>query len=153
MFRTPGCVHIDLVKTLSLPPSRPDSSTTFALDEVGLRFGTGAKLSALVPVRDRPEQGRFLILPGNFCCFHLPKAHYRANILNYLHKSRNGLIIAPLISQTMFNHNPEPSPMWIHEGEQYVEFNWIAVVSYTASLALSLAIWRGLFIAVERLLR
>ena len=43
--------------------------------------------------------------------------------------------------------------MWIHEGEQYVEFNWIAVVSYTASLALSLAIWRGLFIAVERLLR
>jgi hypothetical protein len=43
--------------------------------------------------------------------------------------------------------------MWIHEGEQYVQLNWIAIFSYTASLAVSLAIWRGLFLAVERLVR
>jgi hypothetical protein len=43
--------------------------------------------------------------------------------------------------------------MWIRESEQYLHLNWIAIFSYTASLALSLAIWRGLFVAVERLVR
>jgi hypothetical protein len=31
--------------------------------------------------------------------------------------------------------------------------NWIAICSYTGSLALSLAIWRTLFRAVEHLMR
>jgi hypothetical protein len=46
----------------------------------------------------------------------------------------------------------ESSPMWIRESEN-VHWNWIAIFSYTASLAVSLAIWRGLFLAVERLVR
>ncbi len=32
-------------------------------------------------------------------------------------------------------------------------WNWIAIVSYTASLAISLAIWRGIFRAVEHLIK
>jgi len=51
-------------------------------------------------------------------------------------------------------HNfKEPSPMWIRESETYVQWNWIAIFSYTASLAVSLAIWRGLFLAVGRLVK
>jgi hypothetical protein len=34
----------------------------------------------------------------------------------------------------------EPSPMWIHESERCVHWNWVAIFSYTASLAVSLAI-------------
>jgi hypothetical protein len=41
--------------------------------------------------------------------------------------------------------------MWIRESDTYVQWNWIAIFSYTASLAVSLAIWRGLFRAVEYL--
>jgi hypothetical protein len=41
--------------------------------------------------------------------------------------------------------------MWIRESE--VHWNWIAILSYGASLALSLAIWRGLFRAVEHLVK
>ena len=47
----------------------------------------------------------------------------------------------------------EPSPMWIRESETYVHWNWTAIFSYTASLAVSLAIWRGLFLAVGRFVR
>jgi hypothetical protein len=43
--------------------------------------------------------------------------------------------------------------MWIREGERYVHCNWIAILSYTASLAVSLAIWRGLFRAVQFLVK
>jgi hypothetical protein len=39
--------------------------------------------------------------------------------------------------------------MWIRESERCVQWNWIAIFSYSASLAVSLAIWRGLFRAVE----
>lgn len=35
--------------------------------------------------------------------------------------------------------------MWILESEKSVHLNWIAILSYTGSLALSLAIWTGLF--------
>ena len=45
----------------------------------------------------------------------------------------------------------ETSPMWIRESERCVHWNWIAIFSYTASLAVSLAIWGGLFRAVEYL--
>jgi hypothetical protein len=37
--------------------------------------------------------------------------------------------------------------------ERYVQWNWIAILSYTASLAVSLAIWDGLYRAVERLVK
>jgi hypothetical protein len=43
--------------------------------------------------------------------------------------------------------------MWIRESDTYVRLNWIAILSYTASLAISLAIWRGLFRAVEHLVK
>jgi hypothetical protein len=43
--------------------------------------------------------------------------------------------------------------MWIRESERYVQPNWIAIFSYTASLAVSLAIWRGLFRAVQFLVK
>ncbi len=43
--------------------------------------------------------------------------------------------------------------MWIRESERYVQWNWIAIFSYTVSLAVSVAIWRGLFLAVERLVK
>jgi hypothetical protein len=43
--------------------------------------------------------------------------------------------------------------MWIRGSEKRVHWNWIAIVSYTASLAVSLAIWRGLFRAVEHLVK
>jgi len=45
----------------------------------------------------------------------------------------------------------EVSPMWMREPEERVEWNWTAIVSYAASLVFSLAIWRGLFRAIEHL--
>jgi hypothetical protein len=51
------------------------------------------------------------------------------------------------------NQNKEPSPMWIRERERCVHWNWIAIFSYSASLALSLAVWRGLFRAAEHLMK
>jgi hypothetical protein len=43
--------------------------------------------------------------------------------------------------------------MLIHERERVVQLNWIAILSYTGSLAASLAIWAGLFRVVERLMK
>jgi hypothetical protein len=43
--------------------------------------------------------------------------------------------------------------MWIRESERYVEYNWIAIFSYSVSLAVSLAIWRTLFRAVEHFVK
>ncbi len=43
--------------------------------------------------------------------------------------------------------------MWIRESEKSLHWNWIAILSYTASLAVSLAIWRGLFRAVQLLIK
>jgi hypothetical protein len=43
--------------------------------------------------------------------------------------------------------------MWIRESDRCVQLNWIAIFSYTASLAVSLAIWRGLFRAVGYLVK
>ena len=43
--------------------------------------------------------------------------------------------------------------MWTREGEKCTHWNWIAIFSYTASLAVSLAVWRGLFLAVEHLVK
>jgi hypothetical protein len=43
--------------------------------------------------------------------------------------------------------------MWIRESERLVHWNWFAIFSYTASLAISLAIWRGVFRAVGYLVK
>jgi hypothetical protein len=45
--------------------------------------------------------------------------------------------------------------MWIRERDTYFhrDWNWTALFSYTASLAVSLAIWTGLFRVVERLVK
>jgi hypothetical protein len=44
--------------------------------------------------------------------------------------------------------------MWIPKTEdQLVEYNWVAIFSYAASFALSLAIWGGLYQALRLLLR
>jgi hypothetical protein len=68
---------------------------------------------------------------------------------NHLRKKLNGCIIA--------RNQPikEPSPMWIRESDRCVHrsWNWFAIFSYTVSLAVSLAIWRGLFLAVEHLMK
>lgn len=39
--------------------------------------------------------------------------------------------------------------MWIRERNSNLQLNWIAIFSYTVSLALSLAVWRELFRAVQ----
>jgi hypothetical protein len=39
------------------------------------------------------------------------------------------------------------------EHDTDVQWNWIAIFSYSASLAVSVAIWRSLFLAVERLMK
>ena len=43
--------------------------------------------------------------------------------------------------------------MWIRESDRSIQYNWIAIVSYTASLAVSLAIWKGLFRAIQFLVK
>jgi len=43
--------------------------------------------------------------------------------------------------------------MWIRNSRVDVELNWIAIVSYTASIAVSLAIWKGLFSALRLLVK
>ena len=52
-----------------------------------------------------------------------------------------------------FKRTEEPSPMWIRESDRSIQYNWIAILSYTASLAVSLAIWKGLFRAVQFLVK
>lgn len=41
--------------------------------------------------------------------------------------------------------------MWINQNERSGNWNWIAIVSYAASVAVSLVIWKGVFLAVGRL--
>jgi hypothetical protein len=43
--------------------------------------------------------------------------------------------------------------MWIRESDSSVRLNWVAIFSYTASLAVSLAIWKGVFRVVGMLVR
>jgi hypothetical protein len=47
----------------------------------------------------------------------------------------------------------EPSPMRVRESDGCVQRNWVAIFSYSASLVVSLAIWRGVFLAVGRLVK
>jgi hypothetical protein len=43
--------------------------------------------------------------------------------------------------------------MLVQERKRVVELNWTAVLSYTGSLAVSLAIWAGLIRAVHHLMK
>jgi len=43
--------------------------------------------------------------------------------------------------------------MWTGESDEDVRWNWTAIFSYVASLALSLTIWGGLYRAVEHLVK
>jgi hypothetical protein len=43
--------------------------------------------------------------------------------------------------------------MWTQQSERAVQWNWIAIFSYSASLAVSLAIWRELYLAVQFLVK
>jgi hypothetical protein len=43
--------------------------------------------------------------------------------------------------------------MGTRENEKCSVWNWIAIISYVGSLAVSLAIWTGLFRAVEHLVK
>jgi hypothetical protein len=43
--------------------------------------------------------------------------------------------------------------MLIHERERVFHLNWIAIVTYAGSVAVSLAIWVGLFRVVEHFVK
>lgn len=63
-------------------------------------------------------------------------------------KEGNGQTIA-----AFHNNHKGALPMWIRETDKPVHWNWVAIFSYSASLAVSLAIWRGVFRAVEHLVK
>lgn len=68
------------------------------------------------------------------------------NVFKHLHFRRIGCRIAPTITTGA-------SPMWRHETAEPVSLNWIAILSYTGSAAVSLAIWVGLFRVVEHFVK
>jgi len=39
------------------------------------------------------------------------------------------------------------------DSEEFFRTNWVAIISYAGSLALSVVIWTGLVLAVHRLVR
>jgi hypothetical protein len=43
--------------------------------------------------------------------------------------------------------------MWIHQRNKPAHLNWVAILSYTASLAVSVVIWTGVFRAVGYLVK
>ena len=47
----------------------------------------------------------------------------------------------------------EPFPMWIRESHGNMHVNWVAILACTGSLLFSLAIWAGVYSAVEHLAR
>jgi hypothetical protein len=47
----------------------------------------------------------------------------------------------------------EPPPMLARESDQGFEVNWVAILSYTTSAAVSGAIWTGIFRLVAHLLK
>jgi hypothetical protein len=47
----------------------------------------------------------------------------------------------------------EPPPMLTRESDQGFEVNWVAILSYTTSAAVSVAIWTGIFRLVAHLLK
>jgi hypothetical protein len=47
----------------------------------------------------------------------------------------------------------EPPPMLVRESDHSFEVNWVAILSFTTSAALSVAIWTGIFRLVAHLLK
>jgi hypothetical protein len=47
----------------------------------------------------------------------------------------------------------EPPPMLVRESDQGFEVNWVAILSFTTSAALSVAIWTCIFRLVAHLLK
>jgi hypothetical protein len=47
----------------------------------------------------------------------------------------------------------EPYRMWTRKPENSVRVNWLVVFSYCASTIVSLAIWMGVYRAVEHLIK
>jgi len=43
--------------------------------------------------------------------------------------------------------------MWRPEADEHVHLNWIAIFSFSGSLAVSVAIWIGLFRMVQHFVR
>ena len=43
--------------------------------------------------------------------------------------------------------------MYVDERGRSVQLNWTAILSYTGSLVVSLAIWAGLILAVKRFVK
>ncbi len=39
------------------------------------------------------------------------------------------------------------------DSEEYFRTNWVAIISYAGSLALSVMIWTGVVLAIQRLVR
>lgn len=57
-----------------------------------------------------------------------------------------GLLIARYRFVTM-----EPSPMWIRDFDEDAPLNWVAILSFGASLLFSITVWIGIIRAVEHL--
>jgi hypothetical protein len=43
--------------------------------------------------------------------------------------------------------------MWTRDQETSVQWNWIAILSYAASIAVSIAIWAGVIRGVQHLVK
>jgi hypothetical protein len=107
----------------------------------------GAAASVKTSAPGWATSARFFLTHGDFTHLEKSGSPCRGNAVNNLRKRRNGYIIAS------DQANKEPSPMWIRESERCIQWNWIAIFSYSASLVVSLAIWRGLFRAVAYLVK
>ncbi|MFY9645851.1 MAG: hypothetical protein WAK29_11775 [Terriglobales bacterium] len=43
--------------------------------------------------------------------------------------------------------------MSVRQSDTCIHWNWVAIFSYAASLVVSVAIWKGVFLAVGRLVK
>lgn len=62
------------------------------------------------------------------------------------------------VNNSSHNHSPsehreEPPRMLVRESHQGFELNWVAILSYTTSAAVSVAIWTGIFRLVAHLMK
>jgi hypothetical protein len=50
-------------------------------------------------------------------------------------------------------YRQEPPPMWVRESYRRVPLNWVAIVSFTTSAAVSIGVWAGIFHLVSHFLK
>jgi hypothetical protein len=50
-------------------------------------------------------------------------------------------------------YRQEPPPMWVRESYRCVQLNWVAIVSFTTSAAVSIGVWAGIFHLVSHFLK